>query len=95
MLKTAHTPQPLRNESASHGRLIADTASVRQWLAEGLSIADVLTMLEVRRRFEFSAHNCRIYAVEILSAVRAELQRLQKWRKEGDCFSAAQGHFGS
>jgi hypothetical protein len=73
MLKTAHTPQPLRNESASHGRLIADTASVRQWLAEGLSIADVLTMLEVRRRFEFSAHNCRIYAVEILSAVRAEL----------------------
>ena len=72
MLRTARTSQALRGKSASHGRLIADTASVRQWLAEGLLIADVLTMLEVRRRFEFSAHNCRIYAVEILSAVRAE-----------------------
>ena len=74
MLRTARTPQALRDESASHGRLIADTASVRQWLAEGLSIADVLTMLEVRRRFEFSAHDCRIYAIEILSAVRAEIR---------------------
>lgn len=74
MLRTAHTPPPLRNESTSHGRLIADTASVRQWLAEGVSISDVLTMLEVRRRFEFSANDCRIYAVEILSAVRAEIR---------------------
>jgi hypothetical protein len=72
MLRANRSPQALRVESASHGRLIADTASVRQWLAEGVSIADVLTMLEVRRRFEFSAHDCRIYAVEILSAVRAE-----------------------
>jgi hypothetical protein len=72
MLRTARTPQRLQNESASHGRLIADTASVRQWLAEGLSFADVLTMLEVRRRFEFSPHDCRIYAVEILLAVATE-----------------------
>ena len=74
MLRTARTPQALRGESASHGRLIADTASVRQWLAEGVSLADVLTMLEVHRRFEFSAHDCRIYAVEILSTVRAEIR---------------------
>ena len=74
MLRTARTPQALRGESASRGRLIADTASVRQWLAEGLSIADVLTMLEVRRRFEFSAHDCRTYAVEILSTIRAEIR---------------------
>ena len=73
MLRTARTPQLLRNESASRGCLIADIASVRQWLAEGLSIADVLTMLEVRRRFEFSAHDCRIYAVEILLAVTKEI----------------------
>ena len=73
MLRTARTPQALRGESASHGRLIADTASVRQWLTEGVSIADALTMLEVRRRFEFSAHDCRTYAVEILSTVRAEI----------------------
>ena len=74
MLRTVRRPQVLRNESASHGRQIADTASVRQWLTEGVLIADVLTMLEVRRRFEFSAHDCRIYAVEILSAVRAEIR---------------------
>ena len=74
MLRTARRARPLRNESASHRRLIADTASVRQWLAEGVSIADVLTMLEVRRRFEFSAHDCRIYAVEILFAVTTEIR---------------------
>ena len=74
MLRTARTPHLSRNESASHRRLIADTASVRRWLAEGVSIADVLTMLEVRRRFEFSAHDCRIYAVEILLAVTTEIR---------------------
>ena len=74
MLTTARTPQALRGESASHGRLIADTTSVRQWLAEGVSFGDVLTMLEVRRRFEFSAHDCRIYAVEILLAVTTEIR---------------------
>ena len=74
MLRTARRAQPLRNESASHGSLIADTASVRQWLAEGLSFADVLTMLEVRRRFEFSPHDCRIYAVETLLAVTTEIR---------------------
>jgi hypothetical protein len=73
MLRTARRPQGSRIESASHGSLIADTTSVRQWLAEGVSIADVLTMLEVRRRLEFSAHDCRIYAVEILLAVKTEI----------------------
>ena len=73
MLRTARRARQLRNESASHRRLIADAASVRQWLAEGVSIADVLTMLEVRR-LEFSAHDCRIYAVEILLAVTTEIQ---------------------
>jgi len=74
MLRATHRPRALRDESASHVRRISDTASTRQWLAQGLSIADVLTMLEVRRRFEFSPHDCRIYAVEILSTVRAEIR---------------------
>ena len=74
MLRTARTPQALRGESASHGLLIADTASVRQWLAEDVPFADVLTMLEVRRRFDFSAHDCRIYAVEILLAATTEIR---------------------
>jgi hypothetical protein len=74
MLITVRRPQALRGESASHGILIADSTSVRQWLTEGVPIADVLTMLEVRRRFEFSAHDCRIYAVEILLAVTTEIR---------------------
>jgi hypothetical protein len=74
MLRTARTPQLLRNESAAKGCLIADTTSVRQWLTEGVPIADVLTMLEVRRRFEFSVRDSRTYAVEIISAVRAEIR---------------------
>ena len=39
-------------------RRLSDTLAARQWLAEGVPIADVLTMLEVRRRFEFSPHCC-------------------------------------
>jgi hypothetical protein len=53
-------------------RRVADTLSARQWLAEGVHVADVLTMLEVRCRFELSPHDCRTYAVEILSSARSE-----------------------
>ena len=74
MLRTARTAQPLRHDPISHGHLIADTTSVRQWLAEDVPFADVLTMLEVRRRFDVSAHDCRIYAVEILLAVTTEIR---------------------
>ena len=74
MLRTVRRPEPLRHDPTSHGRLITDTTSVRQWLTEGVPIADVLTMLEVRRRFEFSAHDCRIYAVEILLAVTTQIR---------------------
>jgi hypothetical protein len=68
----AHVP---RKQSAAHACRIADIASARLWLAEGAPIADVLTMLEVRRRFELSPHVARAYAVEIISAARAEMDR--------------------
>jgi hypothetical protein len=47
-----------------------DIALAREWLAEGAPISDVLTMLEVRHRFELSSADCRTYAVEILRAVQ-------------------------
>lgn len=47
-----------------------DIASAKLWLAQGSPIADVLTMLEVRHRFELSAADCRAYAIEILWAVQ-------------------------
>jgi hypothetical protein len=51
-------------------RRLSDTLAARQWLAEGVPVADVLTMLEVHRRFEFLPDLARAYAVEILSAAR-------------------------
>lgn len=69
-------------------RRLSDTLAARQWLAEGAPIADVLTMLEVRRRFEFSPDFARAYAVEILSAAQAKIHTTNKpqiaHRKEPD-----------
>jgi hypothetical protein len=88
MLKSLTKAPPFRDEFAGNSsgfltrsdadnrvslRRVADTLSARQWLAEGTPVADVLTMLEVRRRFELSPHDCRTYAVEILSAARTEI----------------------
>ena len=64
--------QAVNPDASARARQTADTNSARHWLSEGVPIADVLTMLEVRRRFESFPHDCRIYAVEILLAVRAE-----------------------
>jgi hypothetical protein len=86
MLKAIRKASVSREQSAAHARRIADTASARHWLAEGAPIADVLTMLEVHHRFEFSLHFARAYAVGIISAARAELlhnNRIQStYRKE-------------
>lgn len=49
---------------------LADIVSARFWLAEGAPVADVLTMLEARHRFELSSADCRAYAMEILWTVR-------------------------
>ena len=58
---------------AGFARRLVDTASARLWLADSAPIADVLTMLEIRRRFELSPAASRAYAVEILWAVQHEI----------------------
>ena len=73
MLKAICKAPTSREQSVVHECRIADTDSARLWLAEGGPVADVLTMLEVRRRLEFSPHDCRAYAVEILSAARGKI----------------------
>jgi hypothetical protein len=40
--------------SAALSHRLADTALARFWLVNGFPVADFLTMLEVRRRFELS-----------------------------------------
>ena len=51
---------------AGFARRLVDTASARLWLEDGAPVADVLTMLELRHRFELTPANARAYAVEIL-----------------------------
>lgn len=58
---------------AGFARCLVDTASARLWLDDGAPIADVLTMLEVRHRFELSRTAARAYAVEILSSVQSQI----------------------
>jgi hypothetical protein len=63
-----------------------DIASANLWLAQGAPIADVLTMLEARHRFEFSSADCRAYATEILWAAQQQIHttkpNLKPHRKE-------------
>jgi hypothetical protein len=70
------TPNPHRPvssvQSAAHKQRIDDTTSARLWLREGFPIADVLTMLEVRHRFELSPDSARTHAIEVLLAIEAE-----------------------
>ena len=71
---------PVRN------RKRLDIASARQWLAEGAPISDVLTMLEVRHRFELPSADGRAYAIGILRAaqqpMRTRKPTLNSHRKE-------------
>jgi hypothetical protein len=87
MLKPVSKAPPFRGESIGissrlhtgfdpynrpHSHRVADSQLTREWLADGAPIADVLTMLEVRRRFDYSPHFARAYAVEIVWAVWQE-----------------------
>ena len=66
-LSSSHAIEPGAWERA---RRIVDTASVRCWLAEGVPPADVITIVEVRRRFEFSRQDCHVYSASILRAAQ-------------------------
>jgi hypothetical protein len=54
-----------------------DTTSARQWLGEGIPLADVLTMLEFGHRLRLSPDACRAYSVEIIFAVWQEIPAMQ------------------
>ena len=55
-------------------RYAEDIGAAKAWLACGAPIGDVLTMLEVRHRFDLSVSDCRAYAVEILWAAQGSSQ---------------------
>jgi hypothetical protein len=52
-----------------------DVASARLWLADGIPIDDVITILEVRRRFEIPAALCSARAREIAATAQRMITR--------------------
>ena len=52
-----------------------DVASAHLWLLEGIRIDGVITMLEVRRRFEFPRALCAVRAREIASTAERMVAR--------------------
>ena len=52
-----------------------DVASARLWLMEGVRLDDVVTMLEVRRRFEVPSSICSARAHEIALTAQRMISR--------------------
>jgi hypothetical protein len=52
-----------------------DVASAWLWLREGFAVADIVTMLQVRRRFEFPNKLCTARAHEIAYTAQRMIAR--------------------
>jgi hypothetical protein len=68
--RRADKPSPLY-----YAQRTVDVASVRLWLIEGVPVDDVVTMLEVRRRFEIPAALCSARAREIALTAQRMIAR--------------------
>jgi hypothetical protein len=68
--RRADKPNPLY-----YAQRTVDMASARLWLLEGAPIDDVITMLEVRRRFEIPAALCSARAREIATTAKRLIAR--------------------
>ena len=66
----ADKPNPLY-----YAQRTVDVASARLWLIEGIPIDDVVTLLEVRRRFEIPIAFCRARAREIAQTAQRMIAR--------------------
>jgi hypothetical protein len=69
-VRRADKPQPLY-----YARRTVDVASARLWMAEGIRIDDVITMLEFRRRFELPAEVAGARAHEIALTAQRMIAR--------------------
>jgi hypothetical protein len=58
-----------------YARRTVDVASACLWLGSGIPIDDVITMLEVRRRFEIPAALCSARAREIATTAQRMIAR--------------------
>lgn len=76
--KLTHELAARRSDKADpryYAQRTVDVASARLWLAEGVPIDDVITMLEFRRRFEISAALNSARAREIASTAQNMIAR--------------------
>jgi hypothetical protein len=67
--------RPDKADPVYYAQRTVDVASACLWLAEGIPIDDVITMLEVRRRFEIPAALCSARAREIAATAQRMIAR--------------------
>src|SRR5580700_4759500 len=73
-LATRRTDKP---NPLYYAQRTVDVASARLWLIEGIPIDDVVTLLEVRRRFEVPIALCRARAREIAQTAQRMITRIK------------------
>jgi len=64
-----------KSDPLYYAQRTVDVASARLWLDQGIPIDDIITMLEVRRRFEISAALCSARAREIAATAQRMIAR--------------------
>jgi hypothetical protein len=64
-----------RSDPLYYAQRTVDVASARLWLDQGIPIDDIITMLEVRRRFEMPAALCSARAREIAATAQRMIAR--------------------
>jgi len=64
-----------KSDPLYYAQRTVDVASARLWLGQGIPIDDIITMLEVRRRFEIPAAFCSARAREIAATAQRMIAR--------------------
>lgn len=64
-----------KSDPLYYAQRTVDVASARLWLADGIPIDDIITMLEVRRRFDIPAALCSTRAREIATTAQRMIAR--------------------
>jgi hypothetical protein len=64
-----------KSDPLYYAQRTVDVASARLWLGQGIPIDDIITMLEVRRRFETPAALCSARAREIAATAQRMIAR--------------------
>jgi hypothetical protein len=64
-----------KSDPLYYAQRTVDVASARLWMDQGIPIDDVITMLEVRRRFEIPAALCKARAREIAATAQHMIAR--------------------